>query len=198
MIQEEKMKRSKSQSGFYDSVNDVDGKTCSDFVAPVMIHPESKWILIWNEIISVFYIISFFLDPMVIVFAFEFLQYKSVRVLLVMSSTLFVLDMIVNLFTASINEQDVILDDETAKRLDRCASISGRNSTKSLIGRSYDLLILEAQQKKLRKGLDDQKLNRDFCFNLKIYLKTTLVFDIISNSPYFIYLEFSTMGWEEL
>ena len=111
--------RSKSQSGFYESVSESKNKSCSDFLAPLMTHPESKWILVWNEIISVFYIISFFLDPLVIVFAFELLEYKSVRVLLVLSSSLFVVDMFVNLFTASINEQDVILDDEAAKRLDR-------------------------------------------------------------------------------
>ena len=75
MIQEEKLRRSKSQSGFYESVNESKSKSCSEFIAPIMIHPESKWILIWNEIIGVFYIISFFLDPLVIVFAFELLEY---------------------------------------------------------------------------------------------------------------------------
>ena len=195
MIQEEKLKRSKSQSGFLESSVDeeVPSKTCTDFVAPYMIHPESKWILIWNEIIGVFYMISFFLDPLMIVFAFQLLKYYSVRVLMALSSSLFVIDMIINLFTASINEQDLILDDEAAQRLDRYSA-----STRKSIGRSYDLLILEAQQKKLRKDLDDQKLNRDFWFNLKRYLKTTLVFDIISNIPYFVYLEFTVKGWDEI
>ena len=157
-----------------------------------MFHPESLKILVWNEVVGVFYIISYFLDPLIVIFAFEPLKFQSVRILMTMSTVLFLIDMIVTLFTAQINEQDLILDDESAKKLDLY------KKEKSLIGRSYDLLVLETQQKKLRKDLDDQKLNRDFCYNLKVYLKTTLISDCLANIPFFFYLPYIMESWSIL
>lgn len=73
MILEEKARRSQSLSHYEEAEDESSGKRCSDKIAPYMLNPQSRTILVWNEIVGAFYIIAFFLDPMIVVFAFQLL-----------------------------------------------------------------------------------------------------------------------------
>lgn len=76
-----------------------------------MINPESLKLIVWNDVVTVFYAISYFLNPLIIAYEFKFFTSTVVKFLVTTSTVLFTIDIIVTIFTASINEDDPTLDD---------------------------------------------------------------------------------------
>ena len=80
-----------------------------------MFNPESFSLIVWNDVVTVFYVISYFLNPLIIAYEFKFFTSTHVKFLVTTSTVLFTIDIIVTIFTASINEDDPTLDDYEAE-----------------------------------------------------------------------------------
>ena len=93
-------------------------RSCRKKFAFLLIVPKSLTLIVWKDMVTVFYVISYFMDPLLICYEFNFFKSTFVRFLVTLSTIIFTIDIIVTIFTASINEDDPLLDDFEAEELE--------------------------------------------------------------------------------
>ena len=100
-----------------------------------MFNPESLKLNVWSDVVTVFYVVSYILDPLIIVYEFKFLTSTFVQFLVTASTIIFTIDIIVTIFTASINEDDPMLDDYEVEEELESELFTSKDAAHSLRGR---------------------------------------------------------------
>lgn len=97
--------------------------SCAKSISQYMIDPKSKKKLAWKCVMSLVNLTVFLVDPFIISFEFLPLQYRWAKLIFYVTVWLFVFDMVVVQFTASIVEsthaKDSNIDKEKAKKRNR-------------------------------------------------------------------------------
>ena len=93
-------------------------------VAPYIINPRSKYKIAWDMLLGFFYLIVFWLDPLVFVFAFKPLASENIRSFTILSTVLFIFDIFVTLFTGVRKQSEIKL---AAQREETESSNSAEN-----------------------------------------------------------------------
>ena len=66
----------------------------------------------WIALVSLFYYVAFFIDPLVLVFQFKPIHNEMINFFVRASNIVFIIDILVNCMTATEIEEDYMIDDD--------------------------------------------------------------------------------------
>ena len=57
----------------------VEESSCRSYLAPYIINPTSRWKVIWDIQMGLWYLLAYIIDPLVLAFFFKPLEYKAIN-----------------------------------------------------------------------------------------------------------------------
>ena len=120
----------------HEEVEKKSSFSCKSLIAPLIIDPNNRYKILWDNFLGIVFLVSFVFDPINFAFNFEPLYNEGRNRLDLVITALFLFDMLLDLITAFEKEDYVIVIDE--ENLDDQYGAKRRGNAK----------MLQAQQKK--------------------------------------------------
>ena len=89
--------------------------SCRKSLQYYTLNPNGRFMRSWYIMIGLFNLSAYILDPLVLVFEFKLLRYEFINIFSKISTFLFVINMLMVPFTATLKVDEMVKDDTTEK-----------------------------------------------------------------------------------